>query len=82
MPHRIERRLQKAASHGVADHRDKMVELRQGGDEFLKGNVIMGVAHDGLNVATEYGCGSRELHRISADDDQRSPFRPSLPGNR
>jgi hypothetical protein len=54
MPHRVERRLQEAAHHGVADHRDKMVELGQGRDEFLKGRVVMGIAHDALSVAAEH----------------------------
>ena len=44
----LERRMQEAARHGVADHRDKVVEFGQGRDEFLKGRVVMGIAHDAL----------------------------------
>jgi hypothetical protein len=46
--------MQEAARHGVPDHRDKMVEFGQGRDEFLKGRVVMGIAHDTLSIAAEH----------------------------
>ena len=41
----------------------------------------MGIAHDPLSVAAERRRRIRDLRRIPADNDQRSPFRSSLAGN-
>src|SRR5271170_7816752 len=58
-----------------------MVELGQGCDASLEGRVVMGIAHHALSVATERRRRIRDLRRIPADNDQRSPFRSSLAGN-
>src|SRR5271168_4503742 len=58
-----------------------MVELVQGCDASLEGRVVMGIAHNALSVAAECRRRIRDLRRIPAYNDQRSPFRSSLAGN-